>query len=142
MVQPQAFLLSGLVPSTSNRSPGQAALGAGARIVIRLHRIDGAAAALVVSRVRSEDRAQQNAGLTSLGMPLATARRAGMVRGMAFQFSFMRFFPRAVELIGDPPRAGRSSPGEMTNKDYNHGEWVSATRKINALSLNRARSLS
>ena len=41
----------------------EAALGARDLIVIKLHRIDGAAAEFVVLRVRSEDRTQKNASV-------------------------------------------------------------------------------
>ena len=37
-------------------------------IVIQLHRINGAAAEFVILRVRSENRAEQDASLTALGM--------------------------------------------------------------------------
>jgi hypothetical protein len=51
----------------------KAALCACDLIVIKLHRIDGAAAKFIVSGVRAEDRTQQDAGLRSLGMSFNAA---------------------------------------------------------------------
>jgi len=67
------------------------ALGTRDLIVIKLHRVDGAAAELVILRVRSEDRTQQDAGLRSLGMPceaggITLMRSAFKTAGMSLQF--------------------------------------------------------
>ncbi len=53
-------------PGAMKHAQREAALGARDLIVIKLHRIDGAAAEFVVLRVRAEDGAQQNAGVWSL----------------------------------------------------------------------------
>jgi hypothetical protein len=72
-------------PGTMEHPQRKAALRACDLIVIELHRIDGAAAELVVSRVWAEDRTQQDAGLLSLGMSLNVAG-TGDARGMDFHF--------------------------------------------------------
>jgi hypothetical protein len=51
---------------------GKAALRPRDLIVIKLHRIDGTAAELVILRIRSKDRTQQNARLGSSGMLFET----------------------------------------------------------------------
>jgi len=81
-------------------------------------------------RIRSEDRAQQNAGMGSLGMLFYRAGRARKIRGLAFQFLFIRFPPRAVELIVAPHRLRTTSAGEITQKDYKHQENVLAGPKF------------
>jgi hypothetical protein len=63
----------------------KAALRACDLIVIKLHRIDGAAAELVVSRVRAENRTQQDAGLRSFGMSFNVAGTCD-ARDMDFHF--------------------------------------------------------
>jgi hypothetical protein len=72
-------------PGAMEHAQRKAALRACDLIVIELHRVDGAAAELVVSRVRAENRTQQDAGLRSFGMffNVAGTRDA---RGMDFHF--------------------------------------------------------
>jgi hypothetical protein len=60
-------------PGPMEHPEGEAALRAGDLIVIKLHRVNGATAELVVSGVRAEDRTQQNAGLRSLAMSFNVA---------------------------------------------------------------------
>src|SRR5262249_53938202 len=57
-------------PGPVEHAQREAALRAGYLVVIKLHRVDGAAAELIVLRVRPKDRSQQNAGACALWMPL------------------------------------------------------------------------
>ena len=59
-----------------------AALRARDLVVIKLHRVDGAAAEFVVLRVRAENRSQKNAGARSLGMCFERGRSDIEVRIM------------------------------------------------------------
>ncbi len=90
----------------------EAALGARDLIVIKLHRVDGAAAELVVLRVPPEDRAQQNAAWDPLGCfaKLPDEHRVehwgeyyeagGNIADTKFQFLFfIRFPPHAITSI-------------------------------------------
>jgi hypothetical protein len=72
-------------PGPMEHPQRKAALRARNLIVIELHRIDGAAAEFVVSRVRAENRTQQDAGLFSLGMSFNVAGTCD-ARGMDFHF--------------------------------------------------------
>ncbi len=72
-------------PGTMEHAQRKAALRACDLIVIELHRIDGAAAELIVSRVRAEDRTQQDAGVCSLGMSFNGAGTCD-IRGLDFHF--------------------------------------------------------
>ena len=71
-----------------------------------------------------------------------TAGCARRIRGVAFQFSFIRFSPRAVALIVVPGRRVASFQREITQKDYKHRENVFARCKLIPRTLNRAHSLS
>ena len=55
-------------PGAVKHAQRETALRARDLVVIQLHRIDGAAAELVVARIGPEDRTQQNAGLGTFGM--------------------------------------------------------------------------
>jgi len=72
-------------PGAMEHAQRKAALRACDLIVIELHRIDGAAAELVVSRVRAENRTQPDAGLRSFGMSFNIGGTYD-ARGMDFHF--------------------------------------------------------
>ena len=55
-------------PRAMEHAQREAALLAGDLVVIKLHRIDGAAAEFVVLRVRTENGGEKNSGLFSFGM--------------------------------------------------------------------------
>lgn len=100
-----------------------AALRARDRVVIKLHRIDGAAAKFVVLRVRSEDRTQQNAGLRSLGVfretGARTAMRAGCnIGGKKFQFVSLSISPTCRYCNRSRARAPCSGAHADITKDY------------------------
>src|SRR5208282_4448307 len=62
------FLNHHNAPGAMEHAQREAALGARDLVVIELHRIDGAAAKFVVLRIRPEDRTQQYASVTTLGV--------------------------------------------------------------------------
>jgi hypothetical protein len=93
-------------PGAMKHAQREAALRPRNLMVIKLHRVDGAAAELVVLRVRSENRAQQNAGLPALWV----AHSIGMVeiRGMGVHFCSSSVLPTC--------RGARGSAGECLGK--------------------------
>lgn len=65
-------------------------------IVIKLHRIDGAASELIVLGVGSEDRAQQNARLDSFGVFCGTARITLKMADSNVARMRFQFFPSSI----------------------------------------------
>ena len=109
-------------PGAMEHSQGKAALSSRDLVVIKLHRVDGAAAELVVLRVRAEDRTQQNAGLSSLWMLFNRAGGAGF-RGKDVHFYLIIHFPpHAVDLIVALRKIDGSGQSEITQKDYKSRE--------------------
>ena len=78
-------------PGSMKHAQREAALRSRHLIVIKLHRIDGAASELVILGIRSEDRTQQDPRLRSLRMPykiagVSTEMVGRNTAGMKFQF--------------------------------------------------------
>src|SRR3954469_19634581 len=95
-------------PGTMEHAQREAALRPCDLIVVKLHRIDGAAAELVVSRVWAEDGTQQEAGLRSLGMFFNAAGICN-TRGKDFHFFSSSVSPHM-------PLFHRSRPWALRNK--------------------------
>lgn len=79
-------------PGAMKHAQRKATLCARDLVVIKLHGINGAAAELVVLRVRAEDRAQQNAGLLALWVLLNGAGTVE-IRGMRFHCGSSSILP-------------------------------------------------
>ncbi len=110
-------------PRTMKHSQGKAALGARHLIVIKLHRIDGAAAELIVLRVGPENRAQQYARVRSFGMSCRISGRVITAGGWSLdridlQFSSSSFPPHAVNAMLVADDSFTTLPQQKTQKNY------------------------
>jgi len=88
----------------------EAALRAGDLVVIELHRIDGPAAKFVVLRIRTEDRTQQNASVTSLGVSFHrfdTCEDSARQRLCAVMSDHITKILRAISTCPSVPTSGK-----------------------------------
>ena len=101
----------------------RSSLGARDLIVIKLHRIDGAAAKFVVLRVWTENRTQQDAGLRAFRMGGRIVLRYWKQHGSAL-ILIIRFSPLAVITMLEAVSGSRYVVAQISQKNYKPADSV------------------
>ena len=115
----------------------EAALRARHLVVIQLHRVDGAAAELIVLRVGTEDRTQQNAGLSSLRMCCRKIALRYDAAGIDVQFLSSSVSPHMPLTYPSRRPACNHLHRKKTQKDYKGWDRIDRDAEFRIASLNR-----